>query len=117
MLLHTRLLFCTVRVEELLDGIKERIPTFQGVKFSDTDLLDLAQCINKTEREQFAFLYGVDEVRGSSELFLPWNSFDTALGKKVTLDIQCQLILLLPLIPSPTSTRPPLFFSLFCYVK
>ncbi|KAM6077403.1 N-acetylneuraminate lyase isoform 1-T1 [Theristicus caerulescens] len=50
-----------IRVEGLLDGIKERIPTFQGVKFSDTDLLDLAQCINKHEREQFAFLYGVDE--------------------------------------------------------
>jgi len=53
-------------VEELLDGIKEQIPTFQGVKFSDTDLLDLAQCINKNEREQLAFLYGVDEVRASS---------------------------------------------------
>ncbi|NXG63643.1 NPL lyase, partial [Hemiprocne comata] len=50
-----------IRVEELLDGIKEQIPTFQGVKFSDTDLLDLAQCINKNEGEQFAFLYGVDE--------------------------------------------------------
>ncbi|XP_064310481.1 N-acetylneuraminate lyase isoform X4 [Phalacrocorax carbo] len=50
-----------IRVEELLDGIKEQIPTFQGVKFSDTDLLDLAQCINKNEREEFVFLYGVDE--------------------------------------------------------
>lgn len=63
---HMRLLFCTVRIEELLDGIKERIPSFQGVKFSSTDLLDLAQCINKNKREEFAFLYGVDEVRGSS---------------------------------------------------
>ncbi|NWR75493.1 NPL lyase, partial [Centropus unirufus] len=50
-----------IRVEELLDGIKERIPTFQGVKFSDRDLLDLAQCIHKYGREQLAFLYGVDE--------------------------------------------------------
>ncbi|KFP01627.1 N-acetylneuraminate lyase isoform X1 [Calypte anna] len=50
-----------IRVEELLDGITEQIPTFRGVKFSDTDLLDLAQCINKNEREQFTFLYGVDE--------------------------------------------------------
>ncbi|XP_064004160.1 N-acetylneuraminate lyase isoform X2 [Pogoniulus pusillus] len=54
-----------IRVEELLDGIKERIPTFQGVKFSDTDLLDLAQCINKNEGEQFEFLYGVDELLGA----------------------------------------------------
>ncbi|NWX85146.1 NPL lyase, partial [Nothoprocta ornata] len=50
-----------IRVEELLDGIKEQIPTFQGVKFSDTDLLDLAQCINKNDREELVFLYGVDE--------------------------------------------------------
>ncbi|XP_017939317.1 N-acetylneuraminate lyase isoform X3 [Manacus vitellinus] len=50
-----------VRVEELLEGIKERIPTFQGVKFSDTDLLDLAQCVHKNEAQQLEFLYGVDE--------------------------------------------------------
>ncbi|KAJ7420063.1 N-acetylneuraminate lyase [Pitangus sulphuratus] len=50
-----------IRVEELLEGIKERIPTFQGVKFSDTDLLDLAQCIHKNEAQQLEFLYGVDE--------------------------------------------------------
>ncbi|RMC08380.1 hypothetical protein DUI87_14624 [Hirundo rustica rustica] len=50
-----------IRVEELLDGIKAQIPTFQGVKFSDTDLLDLAQCINKNETGEFEFLYGVDE--------------------------------------------------------
>ncbi|XP_059710500.1 N-acetylneuraminate lyase isoform X2 [Haemorhous mexicanus] len=50
-----------VRVEELLDGIKVQIPTFQGVKFSDTDLLDLAQCIHKNEPGEFEFLYGVDE--------------------------------------------------------
>ncbi|XP_025900024.1 N-acetylneuraminate lyase isoform X1 [Nothoprocta perdicaria] len=50
-----------IRVEELLDGIKEQIPTFQGVKFSDMDLLDLAQCINKNDREELVFLYGVDE--------------------------------------------------------
>ncbi|XP_071292086.1 N-acetylneuraminate lyase isoform X3 [Agelaius tricolor] len=50
-----------IRVEELLDGIKAQIPTFQGVKFSDTDLLDLAQCIHKNETGEFEFLYGVDE--------------------------------------------------------
>ncbi|XP_041276675.1 N-acetylneuraminate lyase isoform X2 [Onychostruthus taczanowskii] len=58
---HMRLLFWTVRVEELLDGIKAQIPTFQGVKFSDTDLLDLAQCIHKNGTGEFEFLYGVDE--------------------------------------------------------
>ncbi|XP_074858489.1 N-acetylneuraminate lyase isoform X2 [Carettochelys insculpta] len=47
-------------VEELLDGIKTHIPTFQGVKFSDTDLQDFAQCV-KNNKEKFDLLYGVDE--------------------------------------------------------
>ncbi|XP_027521063.1 N-acetylneuraminate lyase isoform X2 [Corapipo altera] len=62
-----------IRVEELLEGIKERIPTFQGVKFSDTDLLDLAQCIHKNEAQQLEFLYGVDE---HIQLFGPTNQSD-----------------------------------------
>lgn len=43
--------------------MKEQIPTFKGVKFSDTDLLDLRQCVQKSEQDSFMFLYGVDEVR------------------------------------------------------
>ncbi|XP_030061775.1 N-acetylneuraminate lyase [Microcaecilia unicolor] len=50
-----------IRIEDLLVGIKSKIPTFQGVKFSDTDLLDFGQCVHKYESEQFTFLYGVDE--------------------------------------------------------
>ncbi|XP_019357300.1 PREDICTED: N-acetylneuraminate lyase isoform X1 [Gavialis gangeticus] len=48
-------------IEDLLDGIKKQIPTFQGVKYSDTDLLDFAQCMDKYNKEQFLLLYGVDE--------------------------------------------------------
>ncbi|NXG78678.1 NPL lyase, partial [Baryphthengus martii] len=82
-----------IRVEELLDGIKEQIPTFQGVKFSDTDLLDLAQCINKNEREQFAFLYGVDEVTHPLHLpvvgfFSGFGSTYNYLGRKTNLMLQ-----------------------------
>uniref|UniRef100_A0A8D2J2W8 N-acetylneuraminate lyase n=1 Tax=Varanus komodoensis TaxID=61221 RepID=A0A8D2J2W8_VARKO len=33
-----------IRAEELLDGMKEQIPSFQGLKFSDTDLLDFGRC-------------------------------------------------------------------------
>nr|XP_033771978.1 N-acetylneuraminate lyase isoform X2 [Geotrypetes seraphini]XP_033771979.1 N-acetylneuraminate lyase isoform X2 [Geotrypetes seraphini]XP_033771980.1 N-acetylneuraminate lyase isoform X2 [Geotrypetes seraphini] len=51
----------TIRMEDLLVGIKSKIPTFQGVKFSDTDLLDFGQCVHKYESEKFTFLYGVDE--------------------------------------------------------
>lgn len=56
------LLFWTVRAEELLDGIQDKIPTFQGLKFSDTDLLDFGQCVDQNRQQQFAFLFGVDEV-------------------------------------------------------
>ncbi|NXW62158.1 NPL lyase, partial [Eurystomus gularis] len=73
-----------IRVEELLDGIKERIPTFQGVKFSDTDLLDLAQCIKKNEREQFEFLYGVDEFCFGFFFGSTYNY----LGRKTNLMLQ-----------------------------
>uniref|UniRef100_A0A8C5SN50 N-acetylneuraminate lyase n=1 Tax=Laticauda laticaudata TaxID=8630 RepID=A0A8C5SN50_LATLA len=49
------------RAEELLDSMKEQIPTFKGVKFSDRDLLDLRQCVQKSEQDHFVFMYGVDE--------------------------------------------------------
>ncbi|KAB0390330.1 hypothetical protein E2I00_018418, partial [Balaenoptera physalus] len=50
-----------IRAEELLDGIQDKIPTFQGLKFSDTDLLDFGQCVDQNRQQQFAFLFGVDE--------------------------------------------------------
>ncbi|XP_066117401.1 N-acetylneuraminate lyase [Saccopteryx bilineata] len=50
-----------IRAEELLDGIREKIPSFQGLKFSDTDLLDFGQCVDQNRQQQFAFLFGVDE--------------------------------------------------------
>uniref|UniRef100_A0A2D4NSI5 N-acetylneuraminate lyase n=1 Tax=Micrurus surinamensis TaxID=129470 RepID=A0A2D4NSI5_MICSU len=51
----------TFHAEELLDSMKEQIPTFKGVKFSDRDLLDLRQCVQKSEQDHFMFMYGVDE--------------------------------------------------------
>lgn len=56
-----------VRAEELLDGIQDKIPTFQGLKFTDTDLLDFGQCVDQNHQRQFALLFGVDEVS-----FNPW---------------------------------------------
>nr|XP_020025117.1 N-acetylneuraminate lyase isoform X1 [Castor canadensis]XP_020025121.1 N-acetylneuraminate lyase isoform X1 [Castor canadensis] len=50
-----------IRAEELLDGIQDKIPTFQGLKFSDTDLLDFGQCVDQNHQRQFALLFGVDE--------------------------------------------------------
>ncbi|XP_060630464.2 N-acetylneuraminate lyase isoform X1 [Anolis sagrei] len=48
-------------VEELLDGMIQQIPSFAGVKFSSTDLLDFGRCTKKNDKGQFALLYGVDE--------------------------------------------------------
>ncbi|XP_036891158.1 N-acetylneuraminate lyase isoform X2 [Sturnira hondurensis] len=50
-----------IRAEELLDGIQEKIPTFRGLKFSDTDFLDFGQCVDQHRQRHFAFLFGVDE--------------------------------------------------------
>ncbi|XP_055480337.1 N-acetylneuraminate lyase isoform X3 [Psammomys obesus] len=50
-----------IRAEELLDGIQDKIPTFQGLKFSDTDLLDFGQCVDQNHQRQFDLLFGVDE--------------------------------------------------------
>ncbi|XP_069911129.1 N-acetylneuraminate lyase isoform X9 [Oryctolagus cuniculus] len=51
-----------VRAEELLDGIQAQIPSFQGLKFSDTDLLDFGQCVDQHGPRRLAFLFGVDEL-------------------------------------------------------
>lgn len=45
----------------MLDGIQAQIPSFQGLKFSDTDLLDFGQCVDQHGPRQLAFLFGVDE--------------------------------------------------------
>lgn len=48
-------------VRDLLEGIKELIPSFRGVKFSGTDLMDFGQCVSNSQPD-WSFLYGVDEV-------------------------------------------------------
>ncbi|XP_067846579.1 N-acetylneuraminate lyase isoform X2 [Heptranchias perlo] len=51
----------SLNVVELLDGIEKRIPTFQGLKFTSSDLLDFGQCVHKY-KDKFALLYGKDEL-------------------------------------------------------
>ncbi|XP_049572684.1 N-acetylneuraminate lyase [Syngnathus scovelli] len=50
----------TLPASDLLDGIETLIPSFCGVKFSGTDLLDLGQCISHFQ-PNWSILYGVDE--------------------------------------------------------
>ncbi|XP_067893504.1 N-acetylneuraminate lyase isoform X2 [Heterodontus francisci] len=48
-------------IVDLLDGIEERIPTFQGLKFTSSDLLDYGQCVHKY-KDRFDLLFGKDEL-------------------------------------------------------
>ncbi|XP_062920106.1 N-acetylneuraminate lyase isoform X1 [Mobula hypostoma] len=48
-------------VVDLLDGIERKIPTFQGLKFTSSDLLDFGLCVNNY-KDKFDFLFGKDEI-------------------------------------------------------
>nr|XP_057929638.1 N-acetylneuraminate lyase isoform X1 [Doryrhamphus excisus]XP_057929640.1 N-acetylneuraminate lyase isoform X1 [Doryrhamphus excisus] len=50
----------TVPARDLLEGIETLIPSFRGVKFSGSDLMDLGQCISHIQ-PHWSILYGVDE--------------------------------------------------------
>lgn len=52
---------CTVLVRDLLEDIEKVIPSFRGVKFSGSDLMDFGQCVSYSQ-PQWSFLYGMDEV-------------------------------------------------------
>lgn len=54
-------IFVLVLVSDLLEGIEELIPSFRGVKFSATDLMDFGQCVSYSQ-PHWSVLYGVDEV-------------------------------------------------------
>lgn len=54
-------IFVLVLVSDLLEGIEQLIPSFRGVKFSGTDLMDFGQCVSYSQ-SHWSVLYGVDEV-------------------------------------------------------
>ncbi|XP_063058045.1 N-acetylneuraminate lyase-like [Engraulis encrasicolus] len=49
-----------LRASEVMEGIKEMIPSFSGVKFSGSDLLDFGQCVHSYPGH-WSYLYGMDE--------------------------------------------------------
>ncbi|XP_072245795.1 N-acetylneuraminate lyase [Leuresthes tenuis] len=49
-----------VQVRDVIDGIEKVIPSFRGVKFSGSDLMDFSQCVHYSQPE-WSVLYGVDE--------------------------------------------------------
>ncbi|XDV49227.1 hypothetical protein PO909_018513 [Leuciscus waleckii] len=46
---------------DVLNGIEQMIPSFQGVKYSGTDLRDLGQCVCYCQSHKWSVLFGVDE--------------------------------------------------------
>lgn len=54
-------MFLLVQVRDVIEGIEKLIPSFRGVKFTGTDLMDLGQCVSYCLPE-WSILYGVDEV-------------------------------------------------------
>ncbi|XP_015238116.1 PREDICTED: N-acetylneuraminate lyase [Cyprinodon variegatus] len=49
-----------VPVRDVIEDIEKLIPTFRGVKFSGSDLLDFGQCVSYSQ-PHWSVLYGVDE--------------------------------------------------------
>ncbi|XP_074524405.1 N-acetylneuraminate lyase [Halichoeres trimaculatus] len=49
-----------VPIRDVLEGIEGLIPSFRGVKFTDTNLMDFGLCVSYSPA-QWTFLYGVDE--------------------------------------------------------
>eukprot|EP00062_Callorhinchus_milii_P010789 gi/632956050/ref/XP_007893768.1/ PREDICTED: N-acetylneuraminate lyase isoform X2 [Callorhinchus milii] len=77
-------------MEELLDGIEKKIPTFQGLKFTSSDLLDFGQCVYKY-KDKFALLYGKDEqllpamvLGASGGIGSTYNYFGTLFNKMLS---------------------------------
>uniref|UniRef100_A0A8C1BY43 N-acetylneuraminate lyase n=2 Tax=Cyprinus carpio TaxID=7962 RepID=A0A8C1BY43_CYPCA len=46
---------------DVLNGIEQVIPSFQGVKYTGTDLRDLGQCVCYSQSHNWSVLFGVDE--------------------------------------------------------
>lgn len=44
-----------------MEDIEKLIPSFSGVKFSGSDLMDFGQCVSYSQ-PHWSLLYGVDEV-------------------------------------------------------
>lgn len=59
--------FSSVLVRDMLEDIETLIPSFRGVKFSGSDLMDLGQCVSYSP-PHWSLLYGVDEVSTFSPL-------------------------------------------------
>lgn len=96
----------TVRAKELLDGIQDQIPSFQGLKFSDTDLLDFGQCVDQHGPHQMALLFGVDEV---GALGHPMGGFHPGQQEELSLGSS-------PSLPACTKACSCLFPNSSCWV-
>ena len=65
MLILSHSFLLSVRSRDVLEGIANQIPSFQGLKFSGSDLMDFGQCVSYSS-SHWSLLYGIDEVSTSS---------------------------------------------------
>ncbi|CAB1324273.1 unnamed protein product [Coregonus sp. 'balchen'] len=49
-----------LRSRDVLEGIEKQIPSFQGLKFSGSDMMDFGQCVSYSP-SHWSLLYGIDE--------------------------------------------------------
>lgn len=60
MLIVSHSFLLSVRSRDVLEGIENQIPSFQGLKFSGSDLMDFGQCVSYSP-SHWSLLYGIDE--------------------------------------------------------
>uniref|UniRef100_A0A8C2BWD0 N-acetylneuraminate lyase n=1 Tax=Cyprinus carpio TaxID=7962 RepID=A0A8C2BWD0_CYPCA len=90
---------------DVLNGIEQVIPSFQGVKYTGTDLRDLGQCVCYSQSHNWSVLFGVDEqllgalvldlflvvlcilLQGSFHHYLCSAGFDVSVNKQVMSEV------------------------------
>uniref|UniRef100_A0A8C2G9S2 N-acetylneuraminate lyase n=1 Tax=Cyprinus carpio TaxID=7962 RepID=A0A8C2G9S2_CYPCA len=79
---------------DVLNGIERMIPSFQGVKYTGTDLRDLGQCVCYSQSHNWSVMFGIDEqLLGALVLvyfyhyYLCSAGFDVSVNKQVMSEV------------------------------
>ncbi|TWW57798.1 N-acetylneuraminate lyase [Takifugu flavidus] len=76
-----------VPAREVLQNIEKLIPSFSGVKFSGSDLLDFGQCVSCSP-PHWSLLYGVDEFQLQELLSYAIKlGFDLGVNKQLMIEV------------------------------
>ncbi|XP_047442754.1 N-acetylneuraminate lyase isoform X2 [Mugil cephalus] len=67
---------------DVVEGIEKLIPSFRGVKFSGSDLMDMGLCVSRSQ-PHWSVLYGVDEVSLSPVVTSTYNYLGCHVNKLI----------------------------------